>query len=71
MTKAYVIVPFNGVPDGEAMPRRFEVGDEVGGALAEVALREKWAAESPLDHDGDGKAGGSKPKSGKKAKVDD
>ena len=66
MTKAYVIVPFNGVPDGEAMPRRFEVGDEIGGSLAEVALREKWAAEHPLDHDGDGKAGGSKPKAGKK-----
>lgn len=68
MTKAYVIKPFNGVPDGEALPRRFEVGDEIGGELASVALREKWASEDPLDHDGDGQAGGSQPKSRKPKK---
>ena len=67
--KAYAIQPFDGVPDGEVYPRRFEVGDEVHGELAAVALREGWAAEHPLDHDGDGKAGGSKPKAGKKAKT--
>lgn len=66
MTKAYVIVPFRGVPDGEAVPRHFAIGDEIGGSLAEVALREKWAAEHPLDHDGDGQPGGSKPKPAKK-----
>lgn len=67
--KAYVITPFDGVPDGEALPRRFEVGEELAGDLAAVALKEGWAAESPLDHDGDGKAGGSKPKAGKTAKA--
>jgi len=63
--KAFVIVPFDGVADGEVIPRRFDVGEEIGGALAAVALREKWAAEHPLDHDADGKPGGSLPKAGR------
>lgn len=66
--KAYVIAPFDGAPDGEIYPRRFNTGEEVFGELAVIAVREGWAAEHSLDHDGDGKAGGSKPKGGKKAK---
>lgn len=34
---------FRGVPDGEAYPRTYQVGDEVTGDLAAVALKEKWA----------------------------
>lgn len=67
--KAYVIAPFRGVPDGEAVPRQFSIGDEIGGSLAEVAVREKWAAAHPLDHDGDGKPGGSQPAEPKKRKA--
>ena len=43
--KAKVKVPFNGVPDGHAHPRRFEKDDVVEGALAKVAVVEKWATE--------------------------
>jgi hypothetical protein len=59
--KAIVSQPFLGVEDGEIYPREFAEGDPVTGDLAAVAVREKWAKVQghPLDHDGDGKPGGS------------
>lgn len=44
MTKwAETVEPFDGVPDGEVQPRRFQPGDPVFGELAEVAIKQKWA----------------------------
>jgi hypothetical protein len=49
---AKVVQPFDGVPDGQVHPRRFNVGDDVVGELAKVALAENWAVadeqEAPL-----------------------
>ena len=36
---------FNGVPDGECHPHRYQPGDEVTGDLAAVALKQGWAKE--------------------------
>jgi hypothetical protein len=43
--KARVIKAFAGVKDGEIHPTNFEKGDEVSGALAVVAVEQKWAEE--------------------------
>lgn len=49
--KAIVTVPFRGVPDGEHHPQFFNVGDELAGDLAAVALTEGWARrEGVLEH---------------------
>jgi hypothetical protein len=45
MVDAVVKKAFDGVPDGEVMPRRFEVGEVVKGELAVIAVREGWAAK--------------------------
>lgn len=44
---AKVTVAFPGRIDGEVMPRQIEVGEVIGGDLAVVAVREKWAKEVP------------------------
>lgn len=44
-----VTKPFKGVPDGEVHPRQFNPGDVVTGALAQVALDEKWAKDTSRD----------------------
>lgn len=41
-----VAVPFDGVPDGQVHPRRFEAGDQVEGDLARVARTEGWLEKS-------------------------
>jgi hypothetical protein len=41
--KAIVTTAFPGVPDGESMTRRIEVGEQIVGDLASVAVREGWA----------------------------
>jgi hypothetical protein len=46
---ATVIKAFNGVEDGNVYPRLFEVGDEVEGDLARVAIEEGWAAEGLVE----------------------
>ncbi len=57
--KAKVTVAFDGVEDGYIIPRRFEIGEEITGDIAKVAVTEKWAkkvkerepkaAEDPVD----------------------
>jgi hypothetical protein len=42
---AKVVKAFDGVADAQIHPKRFNVGDEVTGALADVAVREGWAKE--------------------------
>lgn len=42
---AVVVKPFDGVPDGEIYPVRFEKGDTVEGKLADVAIAEGWATK--------------------------
>jgi hypothetical protein len=39
-----VTTAFTGCRDGEVIPRRFEVGEELTGDLARVALKQRWAA---------------------------
>ena len=41
--RAKVTTAFSGAPDNEIYPKRFEVGSEVAGELARVAVKEKWA----------------------------
>lgn len=43
--KAKVIIEFKGRPDSEALTRTIAKGDTIEGDLAEVAVRNKWAAE--------------------------
>lgn len=43
MAKAVVVTAFTGRPDNEDRARRIEVGEEIEGELAQVALRERWA----------------------------
>lgn len=43
--RAVVKTEFFGVRDGEAHPAKIEVGTEVSGDLAEVAVRNGWADE--------------------------
>jgi hypothetical protein len=38
-----VVAKFLGVVDGAVYPQEFDVGAEIHGDLAEVALREGWA----------------------------
>lgn len=40
---AKVTEAFDGVPDGSIYPRRFDVGSEVSGDLATVAVNNGWA----------------------------
>ncbi|MDW9877331.1 hypothetical protein GOA90_08750 [Sinorhizobium meliloti] len=47
--KAKVVKAFPGRPDHEALTRTIEVGEEIEGELAVVAVREKWA--EPIDAD--------------------
>jgi hypothetical protein len=42
--KAICKIPFRGVPDGAHQVRSFNVGDELEGELAEVAVINGWAA---------------------------
>jgi hypothetical protein len=42
--KIIVKHPFRGVPDGEYHARDYQVGDELTGELADVALLNGWAA---------------------------
>ena len=42
---ARVVQPFDGVPDGQVYPRRFEIGEEILGELGKVAVREGAAVE--------------------------
>ena len=42
-TRAKVIKPFKGAPDGECHPKSFVAGDVVSGDLADVAIAEGWA----------------------------
>jgi hypothetical protein len=49
---------FAGCRDGEVIPRRFEVGEELTGDLARVALKQGWAYD-------DEKSSRRAPKSGK------
>lgn len=46
-TRAKVTCPFPGVRDGEFNPTTIQPGEVIEGDLAEVALREGWAA--PLE----------------------
>lgn len=64
MAKIIVTVPFNGAPDGQHYPRRFEKGDELAGDLARVALAAKWA-EDAEETEGAGKAAGGASKTAK------
>jgi hypothetical protein len=52
--KAICKIPFRGVPDGEHQVRSFNVGDELEGELAEVAVINGWAARDgapgPKEH---------------------
>ena len=43
--KAIVTNQFPGRPDNEVMTRQIEVGEEIAGSLAEVAVSEGWAKE--------------------------
>ena len=43
--KVKVTQEFSGVEDGKHHPRTIEVGEEITGDLADVALRNKWATE--------------------------
>lgn len=43
--KARVIKAFDGVKDGAVHPSHFAPNDEIEGALAQVAVAEKWAEE--------------------------
>lgn len=43
--KAKVTQEFPGVEDGKHHPRVIEVGEEISGELAVVAVRNKWATE--------------------------
>jgi len=42
--KAIVKTQFPGRPDGEAVSRQVEPGETIEGALAEVAVANKWAS---------------------------
>lgn len=62
--KAKVKVAFDGCIDGNPVPRKIEVGEEIQGDLARVAVEQKWAVEivdkpakeKPADEEGkDGK----------------
>lgn len=55
---------FPGCRDGEVIPRRFEVGEELTGDLARVALKQGWA-------DDDEKSSRRAPKPGKGATATD
>lgn len=44
--KAIVTKQFPGRPDNEVMTRQIEVGEEISGSLAEVAVSEGWAEEA-------------------------
>ncbi|WP_037437148.1 hypothetical protein [Sinorhizobium fredii] len=56
--KAKVVKAFPGRPDHEAMTRTIEVGEEIEGELAAVAVREKWAepieTDEAIGNDADG-----------------
>lgn len=54
--KAKVVKAFPGRPDREALTRTIEVGEEIGGELAAVAVREGWAEEvgETAGNEGDG-----------------
>ncbi|MCV0371080.1 hypothetical protein [Filomicrobium sp.] len=75
--RAKVTLAFPGRPDDEIMTRTIGEGEIVEGDLAVVAVREGWAKpqkgenaaaeetsaeRDPLDHDGDGRKGGSLPR---------
>ena len=51
---ARVIKAFSGAPDG-LHAKRFNVGDEVTGNLARVAIDNGWAVEGDRAADGEGK----------------
>lgn len=46
---ATVTQAFDGAPDGEIYPKRFNVGDTVTGDLARVAVAEGWAKDEALE----------------------
>lgn len=60
--KAMVKTAFPGRPDNEAVSRTIAVGEEIGGDLAAVAVKEGWAEElveeAPTPEDGAGQGDG-------------
>lgn len=46
ITRAKVTKEFDGVEDGKVYPRKFEVGEEISGDLADAAIRQKNAKET-------------------------
>lgn len=62
--KATVTQQFPGRPDNEVMTRQIEVGEEITGSLAEVAVSQGWAEEAGAS------SRKSLPKKAKAAKSD-
>jgi hypothetical protein len=54
--RVVVTKEFVGVPDGAVYGRPIQVGEELTGALAQLALREKWAKEKKADVKPEGEA---------------